>query len=137
MKLVQDKWEHLRKFAEKSKGRLKVVYADLLDEETWNSAVAGVEAVIHTACLIPAEDMPPPHPNQVVFTNLLGLKSILEAAARHKVQRFIWTGSTECVERSLYKHYYTESDVGKISKKKTTGVGYHHPRSNLKMEEYL
>ncbi|GGH39937.1 NAD-dependent epimerase/dehydratase family protein [Microbacterium album] len=75
---------------ERSRGThsLQFVQADLLDDEGWESALDGVEAVLHTASPMPFD-----HDADLITSAREGTRRILTTAARVGVRRVVFTSS--------------------------------------------
>ena len=69
----------------------EVVHGDISDFATVEQAVAGMDAVIHTAVFYPRQDVEQdPRP---FLINLKGLWNVLESARRHSVETVVHVGS--------------------------------------------
>lgn len=91
---------------------LELVEADLLKEETWESAVKGCTYVIHTASPFPST--PPPNPDDVLKPAVDGTKVVLKACAEAgTVKRVVITSSVAAIHGEMVMEegkVYTEGD---------------------------
>lgn len=69
------------------------VYGDLRDAEAVDAAVRGCARVHHCAALISTIEGNAAHKKEVFDTNVLGTRHILQAAARHGVDKVVVSGS--------------------------------------------
>jgi nucleoside-diphosphate-sugar epimerase len=69
----------------------EIVHGDISDFAAVDRAVAGMEAVIHTAVFYPRQDVE--HDQRPFLINLKGLWNVLEAARRHGIRRVVHVGS--------------------------------------------
>lgn len=76
----------------------------ILDRDLVADAMRGVDAVVHAASLH-ARHVQDKSPQQFVETNVSGTITLLEAAARNRVKRFIYTSTT-----SVYGHAMADGD---------------------------
>lgn len=92
--------------------RLEFVQADLLDDAYWGAAMAGVDAVMHVATAVLAEE--PKNPDEVIAPALDGTRRVLEHAQAAGIKRIIMTSSIATVGYGLGhtsgKRVYTEND---------------------------
>jgi nucleoside-diphosphate-sugar epimerase len=81
-----------RKIVQGWKRKPEVVWGDIQDERTIESAVAGVEAVIHLAAIIPP--MTDQNPKLAYGVNVNGTRNLVNAASKQtKRVRFIFTST--------------------------------------------
>jgi UDP-glucose 4-epimerase len=75
--------------------RLEVIATDVADGEAVNAACEGADRIFHLAAradVVPSIQMP-----QAYFrANVDGTFSVLEAARRHRVRRFVYVASSSC-----------------------------------------
>lgn len=76
-------------------GKLEFVQADLESDAGWAEAMAGVEAVLHTASPFPIAQ--PKDPQALIRPAVEGTRRVLEAAAEAGVKRVILTSSVAAV----------------------------------------
>lgn len=79
--------------------RFSVVEADLLKPEGWDEAVAGMDAVLHVAS--PFILGLPKDENELIAPARMGVKHVLEAAARNGVKQVVQTSSGVAI---MYGH---------------------------------
>lgn len=91
--------------------KLGFAAADLLDDAGWDSALAGADAVLHTASPFPIQQ--PDNDNDLLMPARDGTLRVLAAATRAGIKRAVVTSSTVAI---LYGsglpdgHIYTEAD---------------------------
>ena len=68
---------------------IKIITGDIRNKETVDKAVEGVDVLIHTAAALPLYT-----PEEIFSTDIEGTRNLLEAAEKHKVDRFIHISST-------------------------------------------
>jgi nucleoside-diphosphate-sugar epimerase len=91
----------------------EVVHGDIADFDAVTAAVAGVEAVIHTAVFYPRED--PEHDPRPFLVNLKGLWNVLEAARLAGLERVVHVGSCMTIHpRGLFFDADTRSIEGDL-----------------------
>ena len=76
------------------KKRFRLIIGDVLDAETVNGAVKGVDAVCHLAAKVGVKHYIE-HPIEVIRTNVFGTYNLLEACRRKKLKRFIFASTSE------------------------------------------
>lgn len=83
------KWENIEPFA----GRCHILEGDIRDSDLVDSAVRGVDYVIHQAALtsVPRSIHDPVLTNEA---NVTGTVNLLSAAHRHEVKRFVYASSS-------------------------------------------
>ncbi|ONI71733.1 hypothetical protein BWI15_16430 [Kribbella sp. ALI-6-A] len=74
--------------ARSATGTLELVRADLLADAGWDDAVAGADAVLHTASPMPFDTR-----TDLITSAREGTRRVLTAAARNGVQRVVFTSS--------------------------------------------
>jgi nucleoside-diphosphate-sugar epimerase len=78
-------------FGEDLFSQVELAQADLLDAESLDKAIAGVDYVVHTASPLPIQV---PEDEQVVIKPAVeGTLAVLRAAHKHKVKRVVVTSS--------------------------------------------
>ena len=78
-------------FARRFFSQVELAQADLLDAESLDKAIAGVDYVVHTASPLPIQV---PEDEQVVIKPAVeGTLAVLRAAHKHKVKRVVITSS--------------------------------------------
>jgi nucleoside-diphosphate-sugar epimerase len=101
-----------------TQGRLEIVEADLLDDAGWAYAMEDVQAVMHVATVIVAEE--PKDPATVIRPAVEGTERILRFARAEGVRRIIMTSSIATVGyghgHESGKRTYTETDFTDLSK---------------------
>ena len=113
---VQGVWEAVRLLAPGREAGLELVEADLLSDAGWSEAMAGVDAVMHVAAAIVAEE--PRDASLVVRPAVEGTERVLQHAHAAGVKRVIMTSSIATVgyglghERGVRR--YTEADFTRI-----------------------
>ncbi len=63
---------------------ITIITGDIRNKETVDKAMEGVDVVIHTAAALPLYT-----PEEIFSTDIEGTRNLLEAAEKHKVNRFI------------------------------------------------
>jgi nucleoside-diphosphate-sugar epimerase len=76
-------------FAYPERGRVEVEDGDIRDPAAVERAMGGIDVVVHAAAALPLAP-----PAQILSTAVQGTRLLLESAARHAVQRFIFISST-------------------------------------------
>jgi nucleoside-diphosphate-sugar epimerase len=71
------------------KDKITVIRGDIRSRETVEQAMAGVKLVVHTAAALPLYKK-----EDIFSTDIDGTRNLLEAAARHGVERFVHISST-------------------------------------------
>lgn len=84
-----------------NKIRLTLLEGDILDEEGLRRACQGVSAVIHTACIINADNLI--RQETVMMVNLKGTEMLLDACAQASVPIFIYTSTIEVAGPNSYR----------------------------------
>jgi len=79
----------LEEFNYPEKNIVSAVIGDIRDAETVDRCMQGVDIVVHTAAALPLYT-----PEEIYSTDVTGTRILLEAAEKHKVQRFIHISST-------------------------------------------
>jgi len=69
--------------------RVRVVTGDIRDPQAVESAIAGVDIVVHAAAALPLYT-----PEEIFSTDIEGTRTVLQAALAHHVERFIHISST-------------------------------------------
>lgn len=109
-------WEAVRVLAPGREAGLELVEGDLLSDAGWSEAMAGVDAVMHVAAAIVAEE--PRDASVVVRPAVEGTERVLQHAHAAGVKRVIMTSSIATVgyglghERGVRR--YTEADFTSI-----------------------
>ena len=91
--------------------RLSFVTADLLSDASWDSAVDGAAAVLHTASPFPIEQ--PENADDVIVPARDGTLRVLKAATNARVPRIVMTSSTVAIFYPADRprgHVYSEAD---------------------------
>ncbi len=92
--------------------RLKIVEADLLDDRGWAEAMAGADAVLHTATVISGEE--PKDPDIVIRPAVEGTARVLRFAHAAGIRRVVITSSIATVGyghgQTSGSRTYTEAD---------------------------
>lgn len=103
-------------------GRLELVQADLMGDAGWAAAMVGVDAVMHVAAQILAEE--PKDANVVIGPAVEGTSRVLRFAAEAGVKRVIMTSSIATVGyghgQISGKRVYTEEHFTKLETMKFT-----------------
>lgn len=86
----KEKYQFLYEF-DHSKENLELRQADLLNRESWESALNGVDSVIHVASPIPPGV--PKDENDIIKPAVEGTKNIIEACLKNKIKRLVFTSS--------------------------------------------
>lgn len=86
----KDKYSFLYELPQ-AKERLELREADLLDPNSWDSALQGITHVIHVASPIPPGV--PQHEDELIRPAVEGTRNVIEASLRHKAKRLIFTSS--------------------------------------------
>lgn len=110
--------------------QLTLFEADLLTDHGWDQAIEGADYVIHAAS--PFLTYIPKDENEVIKPAVEGTRRVLEACARHKVQRVVLTSSIAAViygeGRSPYnEQHWSSTDSSKVTpyyKSKTLAEQY-------------
>ena len=87
-------WGWLDQAAEDVQGKFEVVAGDIRDPHMVEAAVKGCDAVLHLAALI-AIPFSYQAPQSYIETNVNGTLNVLQAAARHNVNRIVCTSTSE------------------------------------------
>ncbi|TNV77275.1 hypothetical protein FGO68_gene7656 [Halteria grandinella] len=90
---------------------LELFNADLLQPESLDAAIAGMDYVVHTASPLPFES--PEDENVVIKPAVEGTLAVMRAAHKHKVKRVVMTSSAAAVAQKKpenQKELYDESD---------------------------
>lgn len=91
----------------------EVLHGDISDFDAVTRAVAGMDAVIHTAVFYPRSDVE--HDPRPFLINLKGLWNVLEAARRESIQRVVHAGSCMTIHpRGLFFDAETRSTEGDL-----------------------
>lgn len=102
----------LRNLVENARFPLELVEADLLNEDTWISAVKDCTYVLHTASPVPSKE--PNHEDEIIKPAVNGTLSVLRACAQEgsKVKRVVFTSSMAAIAGDSYipEHTYSEKD---------------------------
>jgi len=69
--------------------KIEAINGDIRDKEAVDKAMEGVDIVVHTAAALPLYT-----PEEILSTDINGTKNLIEAAEKHKVNRFIHISST-------------------------------------------
>ena len=93
-------WGWIDTFSPEQKAALEVVCSDVRDPFGADRAVEGMQTVFHLAALI-AIPYSYTAPAAYVETNVKGTLNMLEAARRHKVERFVHTSTSEVYGTAL------------------------------------
>src|SRR3989344_8908091 len=100
----------------------KMILADVRDKEKMKKLMKGIDVVIHTAAALPLSK-----PETIMDVNVMGTKSILEAAKANNIRRVIHVSST-AVYGVPKKHPVYEDDalvgVGPYGKSKIAAENY-------------
>lgn len=98
--------------------RLEIVEADLLDDAGWAYAMEDVQAVMHVATVIVAEE--PKDPSTVIRPAVEGTERVLRFARAEGVRRIIMTSSIATVGyghgHEIGSRTYTEADFTDLTK---------------------
>ncbi|MEQ8601550.1 MAG: NAD-dependent epimerase/dehydratase family protein [Devosia sp.] len=109
-------WEAVRVLAPGREAGLELVEADLLSDAGWSEAMAGVDAVMHVAAAIVAEE--PRDASLVVRPAVEGTERVLQHAHAAGIKRVIMTSSIATVGYGLGHdrgvRRYTEADFTSI-----------------------
>jgi dihydroflavonol-4-reductase len=89
-------------------GRLRFVTLDLNSDDGWQDAMAGIDAVIHTASPFPLAQ--PKDENDVIRPAVDGTLRVLKAAQAAGVTRIVLTSSLEAVMHGAKSGPVTEAD---------------------------
>jgi nucleoside-diphosphate-sugar epimerase len=102
----------LRTLVRKPRYELELVEADLLDEQSWLSAVKGCTYIVHTASPVPIRS--PKEENEVILPALRGVLNVFKASVQKDstVRRIALTSSMVAVTGDSYENdkVYTEDD---------------------------
>lgn len=93
-------WGWLETLPKEKKDQIEVVLGDIRDPHQMLDIVEGCEAIFHLAALI-AIPFSYAAPQSYVATNVAGTLNMLQAAAKHKVKRFIHTSTSEVYGTAL------------------------------------
>jgi len=102
-------------------GKIKIIKGDIRNSVTVDQAMAGVNAVVHTAAALPLYSS-----EEIYSTDVKGTRALVTCAFNNKVQRFVHISST-AVYGIPNHHPIYESD-------KLVGVGP-YGRAKIKAEE--
>lgn len=86
----KEKYQFLYEFNH-AKENLELREADLTNRECWDSALHGVDSVIHVASPIPPGV--PKDENDIIKPAVEGTKNIIEACLKNKIKRLVFTSS--------------------------------------------
>ncbi|SFT67066.1 Nucleoside-diphosphate-sugar epimerase [Lishizhenia tianjinensis] len=84
---------------------IEIIYGNILDLNSLDSAITGKEVVIHAAAstmVIPAKS------SSIIEVNVKGTKNVIEASLKHKIKRFIHVGSANSFCPGTFKNPGTE-----------------------------
>ncbi|CDW76422.1 nad dependent epimerase dehydratase [Stylonychia lemnae] len=90
---------------------LELVEADLMDAQSLDKAIEGMDYVIHTASPFPSET--PKDENEIITPAVEGTMGVLRAAHKYKVKRVVITSSVASImfqTQETSKDIYTEAD---------------------------
>nr|HML30251.1 NAD-dependent epimerase/dehydratase family protein [Hyphomicrobium sp.] len=76
-------------------GKLSFIVADLANDAGWNEAIAGSDAVVHTASPFPVTQ--PDDPDDIIGPARDGTLRVLKAATKASVARVVMTSSTVAI----------------------------------------
>ena len=88
-----------------------MVEADLLDEESLDRAIQGMDYVVHTASPFPGEN--PKDENVIIKPAVEGTLAVLRAVHKYRVKRVVVTSSVAAImfnTPETSKDLYTEND---------------------------
>jgi UDP-glucose 4-epimerase len=81
-------------------GRYTTHIGSVAERATVLAAAAGVDAIIHTASLhVP--DLHRASPEAFASTNVQGTSNLLQAAAEHRISRFVYSSTTSVYGRAM------------------------------------
>ncbi|PIB36842.1 hypothetical protein BFP72_16270 [Reichenbachiella sp. 5M10] len=94
---AEDKYRHLTKIAEQSKGSLEIFQADLLDPEAFKSCMSGCNIVFHTASPYLLSGVKNPQ-KELIDPSLEGTRNVLRAVNHaHSVRKVVFTSALSAV----------------------------------------
>lgn len=106
------KVKHLRDLCPGSRYKVELVEADLLDEQSWISAVAGCDYILHVASPFVIEE--PKDPNDLILPAINGTLNVLKAASKmdKPPRRVVVTSSTASIAygTDCHNRVYTDAD---------------------------
>lgn len=76
-------------FDYRERGKIKEIRGDIRDGDAVDSAMAGVDFVIHAAAALPLYA-----PEEIRTTDIDGTRNVIDSARRHEVKRFVHISST-------------------------------------------
>lgn len=97
----RNNWGCLELVPANIKSSIEIFSGDLMDPESVQKAMKGVDKVFHLGCLI-AIPYSYIHPREVVDTNVVGTYNILRAALEEEVERVVHTSSSEVYGTAQY-----------------------------------
>jgi nucleoside-diphosphate-sugar epimerase len=71
------------------KDKVKIIKGDIRDQASVDTAMKGIDIVVHTAAALPLYK-----PEDIFSTDIVGTKMLLESSEKNKVKRFIHISST-------------------------------------------
>jgi dihydroflavonol-4-reductase len=122
----KDKYAFLYEFPQ-AKEHLELREADLLDPNSWDSALKGVSSVIHVASPIPPGI--PQHEDELIKPAVEGTRNVIQASLRNKVKRLIFTSSCLTVMVRTDGKVATEDDWSQEN------LLHHYPKSKYLAEK--
>ncbi|MEM9710476.1 MAG: NAD-dependent epimerase/dehydratase family protein [Pseudomonadota bacterium] len=102
-------------------GRYRTLALDLSKDDGWEAAMAGVDALFHTASPFPLEQ--PKDENELIGPAVEGARRALRAAVKAGVARVIFTSSTVSIttkEMPQEGSVYTEADWSDVTRQGVT-----------------
>ncbi|MBU2915521.1 NAD-dependent epimerase/dehydratase family protein [Reichenbachiella agariperforans] len=93
----EDRYRHLTKIAERSKGSLEIFEADLLDPDAFKGCMTGCNVVFHTASPYKITGIKNPQ-KELIDPSLEGTRNVLEAVNKaHSVKKVIFTSAISAI----------------------------------------
>ncbi|CDW84060.1 nad-dependent epimerase dehydratase [Stylonychia lemnae] len=90
---------------------LELVEADLMNDQSLDQAIQGMDFVVHTASPFPGEQ--PKDENEIIKPAVEGTMTVVRAAHKYRVKRLVITSSIAAImmqTEETQKEFYTETD---------------------------
>ncbi|MCV9388140.1 NAD-dependent epimerase/dehydratase family protein [Reichenbachiella ulvae] len=126
----EDRYRHLTKIAERSKGSLELFEADLLDPEAFKNCMNGCNIVFHTASPYKTKGIKNPQ-KELIDPSFEGTRNVLNAVNKaHSVRKVIFTSAISAIYgdatdiKGLEVDAFTEAYWNKSSNLKYQPLGF-------------
>lgn len=122
------KVDPIKKLGVNYKNPLELVEADLLNAESWDNAVDGIDIVMHIASPLPPPDKMPTDENELIKPAVEGTLNVFRASLNKNVKRVVLTSSGLAVY-DWQNRNYSEKDWPDLDKVKLP-----YPKSKILAE---